>query len=153
MGVIEERSVGAAHHRKTRSRCSIDWTLPPTDMLLEKDQQIEQLNRTKLGAATSPVMPFSPPGSFPDDASSDDDTGNDSSVDGGSVGEKKPDTSLWEGDASGEKVHPLKRQGSASKETKGINKAIEAITLPDFADRLSCMKNDGNAKRWWPYAY
>jgi len=27
----EELRVGAAHHRKTRSRCSIDWTLPPTD--------------------------------------------------------------------------------------------------------------------------
>lgn len=27
----EERRVGIAHHRKTRSRCSIDWTLPPTD--------------------------------------------------------------------------------------------------------------------------
>ena len=27
----EELTVGVAHHRKTRSRCSIDWTLPPTD--------------------------------------------------------------------------------------------------------------------------
>ena len=27
----EELRVGVAHHRKTRSRCSIDWTLPPTD--------------------------------------------------------------------------------------------------------------------------
>ena len=27
----EELRVGLAHHRKTRSRCSIDWTLPPAD--------------------------------------------------------------------------------------------------------------------------
>lgn len=33
----EELRVGHAHHRKTRSRCSIDWSLPEDDFLKEKD--------------------------------------------------------------------------------------------------------------------
>ena len=42
----EERRVGVSHHRKTKSRlCSIDWTLPPTDHVIESHQQMEILNR------------------------------------------------------------------------------------------------------------
>jgi hypothetical protein len=32
----EERPVGQNHHRKTQSRCSIDWTLPPPDMMFDR---------------------------------------------------------------------------------------------------------------------
>ena len=32
----EERPVGQNHHRKTQSRCSIDWTLPPADMIFDR---------------------------------------------------------------------------------------------------------------------
>jgi len=50
----EERRVGVAHHRKTKSRlCSIDWSLPPPDHVIESHQQMEILNR---GSTTfSPV--------------------------------------------------------------------------------------------------
>ena len=41
----EDKRVGHSHHRKTRSRCSIDWTLPPTDILIESHQQLEELQR------------------------------------------------------------------------------------------------------------
>eukprot|EP00804_Cyclotella_cryptica_P022229 CCRYP_017931-RA/>CCRYP_017931-RA protein AED:0.02 eAED:0.02 QI:5792/1/1/1/0.8/0.81/11/115/2214 len=133
----EERRVGAAHHRKTRSRCSIDWTLPPTDSLLEKDQQIEQLNRTKAGAATSPVVGFSPTVSFPDDASTDDDTLGEE----GSILEKREDS---------QKVHPLKKQ---TKEKMGRSAFLEPLGLPDFADRMNAMKDNGKPLRWWPYVY
>ena len=34
----EERPVGHSHHRKTESRCSIDWTLPPPDLILQNRQ-------------------------------------------------------------------------------------------------------------------
>ncbi|KAL3808937.1 hypothetical protein ACHAXA_001128 [Cyclostephanos tholiformis] len=146
----EERRVGAAHHRKTRSRCSIDWSLPPADMLLEKDQRIEELNRSRLGSMTPTIMPLSPIGSLPDDASSDDDTANiDSSIDGTT----HSSTFAIKEEGTG-REHPLKRhRRSLSKE--GTN--LAAIILPDFADRMSAMKNGGDEKpcekRWWPYVY
>lgn len=42
--VGEERRVGISHHRKTKSRCSIDWTLPPADHLFETQRKIEALS-------------------------------------------------------------------------------------------------------------
>lgn len=36
----EERPVGQNHHRKTQSRCSIDWTLPPPDLILQDRQRM-----------------------------------------------------------------------------------------------------------------
>lgn len=145
----EERRVGAAHHRKTRSRCSIDWSLPPADMLLEKDQQIEELNRTRSGGVTPTVLPLSPIGSFPDDVSSDDDTtGNDSFS---SLADNKNSSALSDGDASPKKEHPLKRHTRSV--SKDVSKVVEAILLPDFADRMSDMKKDGDKMRWWPYVY
>ena len=43
----EERRVGIAHHRKTRSRCSIDWTKPARDF-------DENLNKGRTGKANDP---------------------------------------------------------------------------------------------------
>jgi hypothetical protein len=133
----ENRRLGAAHHRKTRSRCSIDWTLPPTDILLEKDQEIEQRKRTEAGATTAQLAGFSTNSNFADDASTDDDTYE--SVDDGSVIEKQ------ESEAN-TATHPLKRK------TKDRNK-IKPLVLPDFADRMSAMKDAEKPHRWWPYAY
>lgn len=131
----EEKRVGSAHHRKTRSRCSIDWSLPPTDGLLEKDQQIEQLNRARIGVtgpqlvALSPIGPISG-GGFPFD----------------NVAEK-----VERGKELNSNVdHPLKRFQSKEKETK---EKPRTVALPDFADRISGMKNDDKPKRWWPYVY
>lgn len=136
----EERRVGAAHHRKTRSRCSIDWTLPPTDMLLEKDQQIEQQNRTKASAA---VVGFSPVlTSFPDDASSSEDTAGYDSLDEANAKESHGDS----------KVHPLKKQPK-EKTNRRESVSLEPSVLPDFADRMNVMKDDGKPQRWWPYVY
>ena len=149
----EERRVGAAHHRKTRSRCSIDWTLPPTDKLIEKDQQIEELNRNRSGIVSQPVLPMSPIGSYPDGSISDDDTtGNDSSIDGSvsrEAADNTSDTPLNE--QQPKKEHPLKRhqRSMSSSETK----PIEPVQLSDFADRISDMKNNGDQIRWWPYVY
>ena len=42
----EENRVGFAHHRKTRSRCSIDWTLPPTDFLSENQDSSKGVSKT-----------------------------------------------------------------------------------------------------------
>jgi hypothetical protein len=153
----EERRVGAAHHRKTRSRCSIDWSLPPTDMLLEKDQRIEELNRSRLGNMTPTITPLSPFGSFPDDASSDEDVAStDGSTDGNTHDEKNRNSSTLAiiEDGTG-RDHPLKRhRRSISK--KGTNLAA-TISLPNFADRMSTMKMGGDEKpcekRWWPYVY
>ena len=139
----EEKRVGAAHHRKTRSRCSIDWSLPPTDMLQEKDQQVEQFNRNRLGGLATTVVPLSPIGSLPEEASSDDDTtGNESSI---------SSPALDDGGVDAKKEHPLKRhQHSVSRDA---SMPAKTTVLPDFADRIGGMKNDGGEKRWWPYVY
>ena len=131
----EEKRVGSAHHRKTRSRCSIDWTLPPTDGLLEKDQQIEELNRVRIGVAgpqivaLSPIEPISGGGFAFDDVAEKDEGGEESNVN---------------------VDHPLKRVQSKENEAK---QHAQAVALPDFADRISAMKDDENPKRWWPYVY
>lgn len=138
----EERRVGAAHHRKTRSKCSIDWTLPPTDMLLEKDQAIELHNRTKASASNAPVVGFSATlTSFPDDASSSEDTIGYDSLDEGNVKED-----------SHNNVHPLKKQPK-DKRKRRDSITLEPSILPDFADRMNAMKDDGKPLRWWPYVY
>ena len=131
----EEKRVGSAHHRKTRSRCSIDWSLPPTDGLLEKDQQIEQLNRARIGVtgpqlvALSPIGPIAG-GGFPfDDVAGKDKT---------------------EKESNSKTDHPLKRLQSKENEAK---ETTRAVPLPDFADRISSMKDDAKPKRWWPYVY
>jgi len=131
----EEKRVGSAHHRKTRSRCSIDWTLPPTDGLLEKDQQVEQLNRARVGVsgpqivALSPIGPISG-GGFPFDHVAEKDEGGK--------------------DSNANVDHPLKRVQSKENEVK---QQAQTVALPDFADRISAMKDDGKPKRWWPYVY
>ena len=131
----EEKRVGSAHHRKTRSRCSIDWSLPPTDGLLEKDQQVEQLKRARIGVtgpqlvALSPIGPISG-GGFPFDDNAEK-----------GEGRKKSDSNV---------DHPLKRLETKENEAK---EKPRAISLPDFADRISGMKHDEKPKRWWPYVY
>eukprot|EP00984_Skeletonema_dohrnii_P030698 scaffold22391_cov141-Skeletonema_dohrnii-CCMP3373.AAC.2 len=131
----EEKRVGSAHHRKTRSRCSIDWSLPPTDGLLEKDQQIEQLNRARIGVAGPQLVALSPIGPI---------SGGGFSFDGAAQKDE-------EGKESNSNVdHPLKRL--QAKENEGKQKP-RAVALPDFADRISGMKDDGKPKRWWPYVY
>jgi hypothetical protein len=147
----EESRVGAAHHRKTRSKCSIDWSLPPADMLLEKDQRIEEFNRNRLGNLAPTMLPLSPIVSFPDVNSSNDDTASDDSSNDGSGSPRDAKGSshsivVEEGTLN---EHPLKRHMSSKDE----NKLAEPILLPDFADRMSAMKNGGEEKRWWPYVY
>jgi len=44
----EERLVGQAHHRKTRSRCSIDWTLPPPDLIQGHRQRMGMYGHGRL---------------------------------------------------------------------------------------------------------
>lgn len=126
-------------------------------MLLEKDQRIEELNRSRLGNVTPTILPLSPIGSFPNDASSDDDTAsNDSSIDGSTRDANNRNSSIFADieDGTG-REHPLKRlRRSLSKED---TKSAESIFLPDFADRMSAMKSGGDKKtcekRWWPYVY
>lgn len=141
----EERRVGAAH-RKTRSRCSIDWSLPPTDNLLEKDQQIEELNRNRSGDVAPPSLPPSPMSSFPDDASSDDDAGSNGFVRLDSAGSFSDQE-----DSPKKKMHPLMRHTRSP--SRDSSKEFGPILLPDFADRMCAMKNDGKERRWWPYVY
>jgi hypothetical protein len=43
----EEQRVGQAHHRKTRSRCSIDWTIPDVDGLMGNRDSFEQPHLTE----------------------------------------------------------------------------------------------------------
>lgn len=138
----EERRVGAAHHRKTRSRCSIDWSLPPTDMLLEKDQRIEEMNRAMSGNGISTLLPLNtiePDG------------------DGACAKVSTRETNDWNVLSIGDNVgkdHPLKQRMTSRQ--KDESTSAEILTLPDFADRISSMKkseNEHDEKRWWPYVY
>lgn len=141
----EERRVGAAHHRKTRSRCSIDWTLPPPDTSFEKDQQIEQINRNRADAPLSSSLPLSPIGSYPDD--SDDST---SSKGNGVQSENNSVFPDGQRDGSGN-IHPLKI-GLQARSRASSEKVRTKTDLPDFADRISAMSDNGE-QRWWPYVY
>lgn len=147
----EESRVGAAHHRKTRSKCSIDWSLPPADMLLEKDQRIEEFNRNRLGNLAPAMLPLSPIVSFPDVNSSNDGTASDDSSDDGSGSPRdaKGSSHAIAVEKGTLTEHPLKRHMSSKDESN----LAESILLPDFADRMSSMKNCGEEKRWWPYVY
>ncbi len=138
----EERRVGAAHHRKTRSRCSIDWSLPPADMLLEKDQRIEELNRTMTGNVISTLLPLSTIESAGDSVCV-----KVSSVEGNEWDVLSVDDSVVTD-------HPLKQRMPCRP--KDESSTAEKIVLPDFADRISSMKNsddEHDEKRWWPYVY
>ena len=138
----EERRVGAPHHRKTRSRCSIDWTLPPPDTSLEKDQQIEQINRNRAEAPLASSLPLSPTGSSPDDSDgSASSEGNDVPSENNSV--------LPDGQRDGSRnIHPLK----IGLQARSREKVRTNTELPDFADRISAMSDNGE-HRWWPYVY
>lgn len=52
----EEQRVGHAHHRKTRSICSIDWSLPEDDLLMGGRSPLEQIKSLSTDAAP-PVPP------------------------------------------------------------------------------------------------
>ncbi|KAL7554277.1 hypothetical protein ACHAWF_017721 [Thalassiosira exigua] len=152
---LEEKRVGAAHHRKTRSRCtSIDWSLPQIDTLLEKDQQAEQINRARTGDTAPAMIPLSTIDSFPDESSSDDDmVGNESGVDSSGLADTRDISAIGDGEESDNKVHPLKRHRHQRSTSSELSRHAEAVVLPDSAERMSAMKNDGNEKRWWPYVY
>lgn len=148
----EEKRVGAAHHRKTRSRCSIDWSLPPTDKLLEKDQQMEQLNRNRAGSTALQTPSLIPLSAVPGDGSSD--VNLDASYDVDKVNPRKANSSSAIRDENTDNLHPLKRQyQSAQGHSSDRSDDVYNITLPDFADRMSAMRDDGKPKRWWPYVY
>ena len=141
----EERRVGAAHHRKTRSRCSIDWTLPPPDTSFEKDQQIEQINRNRSDAPLASSLPLGPIGSLPDDSDDSTSNGNDVPSENNSV--------FPDGQRDGsDNTHPLKISFQASRSRASSEKVRTETDLPDFADRISAMSDDGE-QRWWPYVY
>ncbi len=134
----EERRVGAAHHRKTRSRCSIDWSLPPADMLLEKDQRIEELNRTMTGNANSTLLPLST---------------IESACDSVCVKVSSLEANEWDMLSAGDSV---RKDHSMPFRPKFESSTAEIMVLPDFADRIGSMKNSGeehDEKRWWPYVY
>lgn len=59
----EEKHVGHAHHRKTHSKCSIDWTLPADDFLLGQAQSLHSpLLPAPAHADLSPAKPVSTDG-------------------------------------------------------------------------------------------
>mmetsp|Transcript_5966 Transcript_5966/g.9423 ORF Transcript_5966/g.9423 Transcript_5966/m.9423 type:complete len:3872 (+) Transcript_5966:128-11743(+) len=65
----EEQRVGHSHHRKTRSKCSIDWTLPDDDLLLERGQSLE-LQSSILSSANNDVKCADTGGAIEDEMSS-----------------------------------------------------------------------------------
>lgn len=65
----EEQRVGHSHHRKTRSKCSIDWTLPNDDLLLERGQSLE-LQSSMLSTSNKDVKTGETDGHNEDEMSS-----------------------------------------------------------------------------------
>ncbi len=129
----EDRRVGQSHHRKTRSRCSIDWTLPPKDLVIESHQQMEILNRS--GHSSEPSNPGQKSGPA---------TALKVNVQNGA--ESQID--------AGAKVE----QDEAGEQDSGINKchvckADQSVSLPSFMDRLVTQGSNQKQQRWFPYAY
>ncbi len=136
----EERRVGVSHHRKTKSRCSVDWSLPPTDLLIENYQEMEIFNRHE---------------------SKDFGNGSSSSL---SVENSKNDKNLKHGYDDSEQTE-MKKEGYGlgvenRKDDHPIHKRDENIEsteqepfpLSSFRDRISQLGKE-NGGRWFPYTY
>ena len=165
----EERRVGFAHHRKTRSRCSIDWTLPPTDVLLENEQQFEYIHRH-----TSMSEQGRSAGESIDHDTVTSASGTDSSS--FEMNKKNSDVKSSGGDFSLQGVgranglkplqseeHPLKRDTGPIKSMADDSVPIEAailaasqkgyFKLPSFIDRTFLLGKKNKKGRWFPYTY
>lgn len=126
----EERRVGVSHHRKTKSRCSIDWTLPPTDHIIESHQQLEIINRSSSTKKMLAVKTET------------------STIDSDSNGEDS--TSLT---ASTIKTsRDFNQNSDPSNETMDTSKT-KIICLPSFATRLSFQAKAKEQGRWFPFVY
>lgn len=115
-------------------------------MLLEKDQRIEELNRTMTGNVTSSLLPLSTIESAEVAA------GDCISADISS--REANDWNLLSVGTSVGREHPLKQRRRTLSNDEST--PAEILVLPDFADRMSAMKNsddEHDEKRWWPYVY
>jgi len=123
----EEKRVGSSHHRKTKSRCSIDWTLPPTDLFIENQRQHEMLNETS--------------DSHIDDGLS---TDRDVSAKNSTIAlQSKSNDSL-----------PSRTDHPFSKDVGSEDDAAYPLVLPSFSDRINLMRKSSNVNyRWFPYTY
>jgi len=107
---------------------------------------MEQLNRNRAGSAALQTPSLIPISAFPGDGNSDVDVAADYDVD--KVNSRKADSSSAIRDGSPDYLHPLKRQyHSTQGQSSDSSDDVYNITLPDFADRMSAMREDGKPKR------
>lgn len=121
----EERPVGTAHHRKTRSRCSIDWSLPATDNILEKHEEMERMIRNLAGGELENENerdPFAIP------------------IDGTATKNSPP-----------RKREGPSRDGSLDF-SYTMNDAYPCPKLRDFSERIVSFQR-GKYGKWWPFLY
>jgi hypothetical protein len=124
----EERRVGVSNHRKTKSRlCSIDWSLPPTDHVIESHQQMEILNH-----------------GVPRQASDykNRDTSTTSTFCDVSICEKSKEV------GRNPVLNENQNDDGEREEVKNV-----VIPLPSYLDRISSQRTKEAQGRWFPYAY
>eukprot|EP00978_Attheya_sp_CCMP212_P024170 scaffold75561_cov55-Attheya_sp.AAC.3 len=155
--------VGYAHHRKTRSRCSIDWTLPPADLLMENQQQLEHTNRRKLDVGVrSSIIPGPERNKLDggceraiDDSTTTTKQSNDDS--GYQIGlDRMKSIESTKREPGGDRLEDNETDSISSHGKDNMSAGTErptAIVLPGFLDRLSTLRKRGECGRWYPYAY
>ena len=152
----EDKRVGFSHHRKTRSRCSIDWTLPPTDLLIENHQQMEHLQ----------LHDASPPSVINDTIGGDECVAKSALTsaiplekENHGFDRNKTRTGTEEGTEGGDisrscakkkaKEHPFKITKKKIKNDSDHEKTM----LPNYASRIVSLGKRHKQGRWFPYTY
>ena len=130
----EERRVGISHHRKTRSRCSIDWSLPSTDLLIENYQEMEIFNRQESNLKTSTP------------AANDHKANKVLSVESSDPNPRCVNRIIDKNRVQSNNKHPIQKHQSKSDPTHPV------VCLPSYNDRINVLKTKRSG-RWFPYTY
>ena len=133
MHEVHDKTYGLAHHRKTRSRCSIDWALPPTDKLLENQEHLERIIRDdpKTASAYNDVKGV---------------TGISCSL------EPDPISEIFRSQSGSQSVN--QNVSICSDETYSVAvPSSQSTCLPGVIDRLVALSRNKNKGRWFPYVY
>lgn len=131
----EDKRVGHSHHRKTRSRCSIDWTLPPTDLLIESHQQLENLQRHESNSYNDI--------STKEASSSEKLQGNK---------EFNAISNLSQLDSKPKNSYDVLQKSFTNADNSGDEKEKKKV-LTSFSDRIITMGKQRKCARWFPYTY
>ena len=153
----EEKRVGFAHHIRTRSSCSIDWSLPGIDKVVENHQELEQIQRQEnSNQIKASINQSNDEKLITSHSRRKVDENFNSSISKGSTTRSNESENNLDKQYSPTNINRQgvdKYQGIKSNSSDNKSSKKQIIKLPNFVDRIMILGKNKKTGRWFPYTY